>query len=209
MPTPHRPTPTASNTTDGPADPPVSPGVIWAASILATPATGFWLYVLWRRHRPKAATHAVRAACFGVVAWFLALDASGCLRARAPASSPAPSVARSRSTPTQVEFTQIMLAYARAGGVATATRTREAAFALARTLIARIRGGTSMEDLVAEYTDDRGDDGRPFNGGSYTMTRSKPAVAAIKDAAFALDVGQLSPDPIDSGYAVHVIRRDH
>ena len=97
---------------------------------------------------------------------------------------------------------------AREGSVAKVARTKETALVLARELIARIRGGASMESLVAEFSDDRGDDGKPFNSGSYTIARNTPTVATLKNAAFGLAVGELAPEPIDSGSAIHVIRRD-
>ena len=65
-----------------------------------------------------------------------------------------------------------------------------------------------MASLLREYTDDRDGEGNPFNSGSYTMGRKKPANEAIKSAAFGLAVGALAPEPIDSGFAFHVIRRD-
>ncbi len=114
-----------------------------------------------------------------------------------------------RSSPKSVTFTQIMLLYKRDKSVPTVTRSKEEALVLARTLIERIRTGESMETLVAQYTDDRGPDGKPFNSGSYSMARKNPAVESIKSTAFGLDVKKLAPEPVDSGYAYHVIRRDH
>ena len=121
---------------------------------------------------------------------------------------PTPPIPRNRSTPKSVTFTQIEIDYVRSRDRPHITRTKDEARDLARKLVARIQMGESMDVLVSEYTDDRFPDGKVFNSGSYSKTRSQIANEAMRNAVFALEVGQLAPEPVDSGIAYHVLRRD-
>lgn len=121
-----------------------------------------------------------------------------------PAVGPGPVASRSATA----TITQIMIAYRTDRGVSTVTRTRAQAYELAVALIERIRQGESMESLLLAHTDDRGDDGKPFNRGSYTFAPTTPALPVIRRAAFDTPIGKLAPEPVDSGFAYHVIRRD-
>lgn len=190
-------------------DPPIPFPAIWAAGILGTPLAGLALYGAWRTRFPKAAIHARRASVVALIVWALVLQALGVLHGCAGNEpTPPPPAVAPRSSRATVTFTQIMLLYQRDKSAPTVTRTKEESLVLARTLIDRIQKGASMESLVVEFTDDRGNDGKPFNSGSYSMARSKPANEDIKRVAFGLDVGKLAPEPVDSGFAWHVIRRD-
>lgn len=221
MPPPDRPPvtpPRRSPAAPAAKDPPWAVGAIWAVGVLGTPLAGLGLHLAWRHRRPRGAVQALRAAGVGAVLWLAAVAALGGVPGRAPtdagsAPGSAPPATAATGTgvkwiPPQVRFTQIMVAYARPGGITKVRRSRAEALDLARSLVARIRKGASMERLVDEFTDDRGEDGKPFNEGSYSMSRSQPAVEAIKRTAFGLDVGELADEPVDSGYAYHVIRRD-
>lgn len=115
-------------------------------------------------------------------------------------------VALSEAAPTSVTITQIMLIYRLPNG-GKAPRTRAEAYALAKSLIERTRGGARMETLLP-YTDDRDESGAVFNDGSYTLAMSSPAIPAVKRVAFSTPVGQVAPEPVDAGYAFLVIRRD-
>jgi hypothetical protein len=128
---------------------------------------------------------------------------------RKPISPPAddPDPAHHKGGLDSVTITQIMVAYKAAGGVTTATRTREEARRFAESLLQQIQDGTPMERLL-KFSDDLGPDGKPFNDGSYSLARNSPARAAILKAAFDTPVGQVTPKPVDSGLAWHVIRRD-
>jgi len=121
-----------------------------------------------------------------------------------PAVGPGPVASRSATA----TITQIMIAYRTDRGVSTVTRTRAQAYELAVALIERIEKGESMESLLQAHTDDRGEDGKPFNRGSYTFAPSTPALPVIRRAAFDTPIGKLAPEPVDSGFAYHVIRRD-
>ena len=119
-----------------------------------------------------------------------------------------PPIRTARPGDESASFLQIMIAYQRPGGVDTVRRTKPEALELARSLIERVRRGEAMEALLGEYTDDRDPEGKPFNRGSYTIARSSPTKAAIKQAVFATRIGELVPEPVDSGYAFHVIQRE-
>lgn|GEM_PF-4620248 len=105
-------------------------------------------------------------------------------------------------------FTQIMFVYRGANG-ATFKRTRPEALALANEMLRRIAAGEPMAMLVRNYTDDLGVDGKPFNSGSYTIYRTQPRVMpAVREAVFRLGRGELLPEPLDTGLAFLVVRRD-
>ena len=81
-------------------------------------------------------------------------------------------------------------------------RSEGEALALAAELADRLRDGESFSDLASVYSDcpsktEGGDLGR-FSRGQM--------VKAFSDAAFALDVGQLS-EPIRTEFGVHLILR--
>lgn len=131
--------------------------------------------------------------------------ASGCddrPSAPSPPTRP-PSTARDVAT-----FSQIMLIYRFPDG-RTPPRSREEAMALAQDLVRRARAGESFDALLREHTDDRGDDGKPFNSGSYTIGRTRGAVLqAVRDAVFSLEPGEIHRTPVDTDLAVLVVRRD-
>jgi hypothetical protein len=105
-------------------------------------------------------------------------------------------------------FSQIMFVYRGANGQ-TFKRTRPEALALANDMVRRLAAGESMAALIRAYTDDLGVDGRPFNSGSYTIARHQTQVmASVREAVFALQPGELRTEPLDTGMAFLVIRRD-
>ena len=107
-----------------------------------------------------------------------------------------------------IQITQVMIVY-RSKTLPDAKRTREEAKAFAEDLLAQARRGTDIEKLVYEHTDDRGEDGRPFNRGSYSLHPKDPRTqAGLIAAAKATPVGTLVSEPYDSGLAFLVFRRD-
>ncbi len=105
-------------------------------------------------------------------------------------------------------FSQIMFVYRGANGQ-TFKRTRPEALALARDMLRRLAAGEPMAVLIRTYTDDLGVDGKPFNSGSYTIARTQAQVmASVREAVFALQPGELRTEPLDTGMAFLVIRRD-
>lgn len=105
-------------------------------------------------------------------------------------------------------FSQIMFVYRGANGQ-TFKRTRPEALALAQDMLRRLAAGEPMAVLIRNYTDDLGVDGKPFNSGSYTIARTQAQVmASVREAVFALQPGELRTEPLDTGMAFLVIRRD-
>ncbi len=129
--------------------------------------------------------------------------------ARAPVTPPPAAPLAPDATPpgrSSVTITQIMIAYKAPHGVPT-RRTKAEAYDIAKALVAKIVAGTKMETLLA-LSDDLGPDGKPFNDGSYSLANDSPARPALLRAAFSTPVGHVAPEPIDSGFGWHVIRRD-
>jgi hypothetical protein len=82
-------------------------------------------------------------------------------------------------------------------------RTREQAKKRAEEVLAKIRGGASFEDLVGEYSDEPGAKER---NGDLGVFEKKVMVKAFAEAAFKLEVGQVS-DVIETPFGFHVIKR--
>lgn len=87
-------------------------------------------------------------------------------------------------------------------------RSKTAAYEVAKHALARVAAGEAFERVLAETTDDRNEVGRPFNGGSYTFAEDSPAAVAVKRVAFATPVGLVHSEPIDTGAAFVILRRD-
>jgi hypothetical protein len=143
-------------------------------------------------------------ALVGLAAAVAALALLACGNGETPTPTP-PSPPPVR--PAVVTFTHVMVGYAPA--LATAKRSKAEARDLAHSILARIRGGERMEPLVLQFSDDREPGEEPFNGGSYTKRPEDITVPELRRVVFSLAVGQLADEPVDSGYAYHVVRRDH
>jgi hypothetical protein len=83
------------------------------------------------------------------------------------------------------------------------TRTREEARARAFEALQKIKGGQEFDKVVVAYTDEPG--GAERHGELGRFSRDK-MVKPFADAAFALDVGQVST-VIETPFGFHVIRR--
>lgn len=131
-------------------------------------------------------------------------DGDGPSGTRPPAPGPRGPAARKDVA----TFSQIMFVYRGANGQ-TFKRTRPEALALAQDMLRRLAAGEPMAVLIRNYTDDLGVDGKPFNSGSYTIARTQAQVmASVREAVFALQPGELRTEPLDTGMAFLVIRRD-
>jgi len=82
---------------------------------------------------------------------------------------------------------------------------------VAQSLIAEIQAGRAFEDLVTKFTGDLDKDGKPNtnNGklGSYTFGTGM-MVPAFEQAAKDTPVGKVAPEPIETPYGYHIVRRD-
>jgi peptidyl-prolyl cis-trans isomerase SurA len=65
-----------------------------------------------------------------------------------------------------------------------------------------IEGGSSIRMKAIINSDDPG---VTTNGGKYTITKSSPFIKEFKEAAFSLDIGQVS-EPIKSMFGYHIIQ---
>jgi peptidyl-prolyl cis-trans isomerase NIMA-interacting 1 len=154
----------------------------------------------------------------------LAAALTGCGGAASPASpTPAPAAAAPAEGPIEACFAlagakrdkrpdepekvgtrHILVKYAGAKSADdSVTRARGAACLRALEARDKARAGASFEDLVKEYSEDPGAASR---GGSMgTLTRAE-MVPPFADAAFELDVQQLS-DVVETEFGFHVILR--
>lgn len=82
-------------------------------------------------------------------------------------------------------------------------RTKAEARKRAEEALAKIRGGTDFDAMVKQYTDEPG--GAERNGDLETFEKKK-MVKAFGDAAFALQVGQVS-DIVETPFGFHIIKR--
>lgn len=107
--------------------------------------------------------------------------------------------------PTQVAASHILISYKGATRAAPyIDRTKEDARMLAEELRAQALEGADFALLARENSDDRGS---AATGGSLGTFRREQMVPEFSDAAFALEVGKVSP-VVESQYGFHVIRRD-
>jgi peptidyl-prolyl cis-trans isomerase SurA len=75
---------------------------------------------------------------------------------------------------------------------------------LSKQLIKRIKNGEDFASLVKTYSKDAS---TKNNGGDvYYFTGGQINVPAIEDSLYKLEEGQVTPEPVSSGYAYHVIK---
>ncbi|HKQ70512.1 MAG TPA: peptidylprolyl isomerase, partial [Polyangiaceae bacterium] len=84
------------------------------------------------------------------------------------------------------------------------TRTREQARSRAFEALELVKKGQDFDKVVAAYTDEPGGAARRGELGKFTRAQM---VRAFSDAAFALEVGQVST-VVESPFGFHVIRRN-
>jgi NIMA-interacting peptidyl-prolyl cis-trans isomerase 1 len=87
----------------------------------------------------------------------------------------------------------------------TVVRTKEEARARAEEALARIREGASMDDIVAQYSEEPGAAQREPPGDLGEFSR-KRMVKKFSDAAFKLQVGEVS-GVVETEFGFHVIKR--
>jgi hypothetical protein len=121
-----------------------------------------------------------------------------------------PAATPSASAPLTV--THFLIAYRDPSYMKDATRTKEQALAVAKSLLQDAIGGRPFDEIVEKFTDDRDrKTGKPNtnNGkpGSYTFPPPQ-MMPAFDKAARATPVGKIAPEPVETPYGYHVIRRD-
>ena len=124
--------------------------------------------------------------------------AAACLRTAGAQRTPA------AKEPDRVGAKHVLVKYGGAKGAPAAiTRSREDACLRALEARDKLRGGADFGEIVAAYSDETG---AATRGGSLGRVERKELVAPFADAAFELDIHQLS-DVVESPFGFHVIMR--
>ncbi len=93
-------------------------------------------------------------------------------------------------------------------------RSKADALRLAMSFMAEIQGGRKFEEMVEKFTDDRNGEGKPNTNndkpGSYTWPTAdiREMVPEFEKAARATPVGKFAPEPVETQFGYHILRRD-
>ncbi len=136
-------------------------------------------------------------------------------------SKPAPASSSAAPTPAapQITVTHVLIAFKgpmteRMAALKNVTRSKADAQRLAKSLLTEVQGGRSFDDLVEKFTEDRDQDGKANTNnakpGSYTWpTPQIPAMdPAFEKASRETPVGKMAPEPVETVFGYHLIRRD-
>ena len=124
--------------------------------------------------------------------------AAACLRTAGAQRTP------SGNEPERIGVKHVLVKYAGAKSAAAAiTRSREDACLRALEARDRLRGGADFAEIVSAYSDETG---AATRGGSLGRMERKELVAPFADAAFELEIHQLS-DVVETLFGFHVILR--
>ncbi|WP_437627077.1 peptidylprolyl isomerase [Sorangium sp. So ce1151] len=105
--------------------------------------------------------------------------------------------------PARIGVKHVLVRHAGAERAEGATRTREEACLRAMAARDKIRGGADFAEVVAAYSEEAGATSR---GGSLGTIERADVLPPFADAAFELDIHQLS-DVVETRYGFHVIFR--
>jgi hypothetical protein len=73
----------------------------------------------------------------------------------------------------------------------------------------KLESGTKIDDIVRAYTDDKGSLGRPGEkDGQYRNFPAGAMVPAFEQAVRETPIGKIYPDPVETEFGYHIIRRD-
>lgn len=87
-------------------------------------------------------------------------------------------------------------------------RSKTQALAAAREVMKKLEAGTKLDAMVATYTDDKGSVGRPGQpDGQYTFGANEMA-PPFEQAVRETPVGKIYPEPVETEFGYHIIRRD-
>ena len=88
-------------------------------------------------------------------------------------------------------------------------RSKLEAHAGALAVMKKLESGTKIDDMVTTYTDDKGSVGRPGEkDGQYRDFPAGMMVPAFEQAVRETPVGKIYPEPVETEYGYHIIRRD-
>lgn len=146
----------------------------------------------------------------------LALSLSGCVVSTHRPAGGSPDVplppeeldtsppAATRPGPVQIGASHFLVSYKGAMRAAPyIDRTKEEARLLAEELRGRALGGEDFAQIASQFSDDRGS---AANGGSLGVFRRDQMVPEFSEAAFALEIGEVS-EVVESPFGFHVILR--
>lgn len=136
-------------------------------------------------------------------------------------STPGPAAGTQAPPPSQPQMTvtHLLVAYksptsAQVTNLKGTTRSKADALRLAMSFMAEIQGGRKFEEMVEKFTDDRNGEGKPNTNndkpGSYTWPTAdiREMVPEFEKAARATPVGKFAPEPVETQFGYHIIRRD-
>ena len=87
-------------------------------------------------------------------------------------------------------------------------RSKTQALAAALEVMKKLGSGAKLDAMVASYTDDKGSVGRPGEpDGQYTFgprAMAPPFEQAVRETP----IGKIYPDPVETEFGYHIIRRD-
>lgn len=106
-----------------------------------------------------------------------------------------------KETLTEVRASHILICYTGALRCES-TVTKEEALEQATALIARIKAGENFEALAKEYSTDPSAE---FNGGDLGWFTKGQMVAEFETAAFSLNAGEMSEEPVETAFGYHII----
>jgi peptidyl-prolyl cis-trans isomerase NIMA-interacting 1 len=133
----------------------------------------------------------------------LDVSAAG-MSAIAPASASGAAAATAPVRPTRIGARHVLIQYMGAKSAPSSiVRTREQAYAVAREVWKRAKGGEDFARLAVEYSDEPNAGSR---GGSLGVFGHGQMVQQFEDAAFALKVGEISPI-VETPFGYHIILR--
>jgi hypothetical protein len=103
--------------------------------------------------------------------------------------------------PGSIRVSHILISYSGVEGTM-ATRTKDEAESLAQDLLVRIKAGESFEELAQTYSDDPDSQ----NQGDLGFLKKGRMVRQFEDAAFSLNVGEVSAI-VETRLGYHIIKR--
>lgn len=87
-------------------------------------------------------------------------------------------------------------------------RSKTQARAAALDVMKKLESGTKLDTMVATYTDDKGSVGRPGQpDGQYTFGPAEMA-PPFEQAVRETPIGKIYPEPVETEFGFHIIRRD-